>query len=139
MQGQLMCIFQNGPVDRFEIGREWVGLDRRCQLVAPGMILDLGPEILAVLGSSVVAVIPRRNRRGDHLALGPGERALGGMHHRGVELGRGAKDLGPRALKADDVVDLAGSGNGGLVEALEGSGGLGGVCGSNPGHGDIPP
>lgn len=77
IQGELVGIFQDGPVDRLEIGRQWICLDRRCQLVAPRMILDLGPEILTVLGRSVVAVVPRRNRGGDHLSLGPGEWAVG--------------------------------------------------------------
>ena len=70
-----------GPVDFAEGGARIVRLD----LVDPGGIVDLSPEVVGMGLYSVVAVVCLRDDHGEHFALGPGEWRLA-LHSRDVKL-----------------------------------------------------
>ena len=69
-RSQLGGVVQQGSGGGVEVRLPVVGLNGFDQF----MVLDLGPEVVAVGQQSVVTVVHARDDDGDHLALGPGER-----------------------------------------------------------------
>lgn len=126
---QLDGVIAQGPIDRGQLGLRIVGLD----LLDPGGILDLSPEVISMGLNSVPAAVGLGHHDGQHLTLSPCQRRVT-MHRRPVELEHRLKCGWVVALDLDDVVDPAGALADLLVDTAQQPGSFVFVNEFDPGH-----
>ena len=111
---QLDGMIAQGPIDLGQLGLGIVGLD----LLDPGGVLDLSPEVISMGLNSVAAAVGLGHHDGQHLTLSPCQRRVT-MHCDPVEFEHRLKCGWVIALNLDDVVDPAGALADLLVDAAQ--------------------